>query len=126
MTGAVIGIALPDGDALVGHAKPGGHDLSERGLVTLSIGLRREKDIHRPIVAEYDRGRFDVYRQNTSDPRSLPDDNIISLFQDRAYMAEIAAQGQQRVATEFSQERMVEKTLGYYGDVLARRARRAG
>jgi glycosyltransferase involved in cell wall biosynthesis len=53
-------------------------------------------------------------------PRSFAN-AIMSLFENREYMRRIAVEGQRRVATEFSQERMVEKTLGYYHDVLDRR-----
>jgi glycosyltransferase involved in cell wall biosynthesis len=53
-------------------------------------------------------------------PRSFAN-AVITLFENREYMHRIAAEGQRRVATEFSQERMVEKTLGYYHDVIDRR-----
>jgi glycosyltransferase involved in cell wall biosynthesis len=53
-------------------------------------------------------------------PRSFAN-AIISLFENREYMKRIAAEGRRRVATEFSKERMVEKTVRYYHDVIDRR-----
>lgn len=52
-------------------------------------------------------------------PRSFAD-AIMSLFQNRDYMRRIGLTGRQRVASEFSQQRMVDKTLQLYHDVLAR------
>jgi glycosyltransferase involved in cell wall biosynthesis len=47
-------------------------------------------------------------------------DAIISLFRDPNYLTSIAGEGRQRVATEFSEARMVERTLRYYRDVVSR------
>ena len=53
------------------------------------------------------------------DPTSFAD-AIVSLFLDPDYLRRVADEGKQRVATEFSQARMVEKTLQYYRDVTDR------
>jgi glycosyltransferase involved in cell wall biosynthesis len=47
-------------------------------------------------------------------------DAIVSLFRDPDYRRRIAQEGRRRVATEFSQARMVENTLQYYRDVMGR------
>jgi glycosyltransferase involved in cell wall biosynthesis len=51
--------------------------------------------------------------------------SILSLFRDRAYLSRMGEQARRRVETEFSQDRMVERALDFYGHVLthARRAR---
>jgi glycosyltransferase involved in cell wall biosynthesis len=45
---------------------------------------------------------------------------IVSLFRDPDLLRRIGEEGRRRVATEFSQERMVERTVRYYRDVIGR------
>lgn len=53
------------------------------------------------------------------DPASFAD-GILSLFRDRNYLHTMGARARQRVETEFSRERMVERTIEFYEHVLAR------
>ena len=45
-------IALLHGDALERHAQPLRHDLRERRLVALPVGLRADIELHAAIVGE--------------------------------------------------------------------------
>jgi len=47
-------------------------------------------------------------------------DAIVSLFQNPDYLRSIAKEGKRRAVTEFSEARMVQRTLQYYRDVLSR------
>lgn len=82
-----------------------------------------------PVVVSNISPLNEIIRPGTSglvaereDPRSFAD-AIVSLFRDRTYMRQIAEGGRQRVASEFSQGRMVDRTLQYYLDVVNSRDR---
>jgi glycosyltransferase involved in cell wall biosynthesis len=45
---------------------------------------------------------------------------IKTLFRNRAYMEHMGAEAHKRVISEFSQARMIENTLAFYRDVIAR------
>ena len=47
-------------------------------------------------------------------------DAIVSLFRNPDYLRSIAEEGKRRVATEFSEARMVQRTLQYYRDIVSR------
>ena len=47
-------------------------------------------------------------------------DAIVSLFRNPDFLRRMGEEGRRRVATEFSQARMVERTVRYYRDVIDR------
>ena len=54
----MVGVALAYDDALERHAEPSHHELRERRLMALAIGLSRERDFDEAIVLETDGGGF--------------------------------------------------------------------
>jgi glycosyltransferase involved in cell wall biosynthesis len=54
------------------------------------------------------------------DPQSFAN-AIMALFRNRTYLQDMGAEAHTRVISEFSQSRMVEKTLTYYREVIAQR-----